>query len=224
MFNTVLFVGFDEPGGTYDHVPPGPVPPPDPVRAPGQLGFAFDRSGYRVPAVIVSPWVPLGHRLHRRVPAHLDAGDPARGVEPRASRSPPVMRPRVPSTSSSAWRRHEHPRPWPTSTHCRCPPSRRSRWTACGHWAHWAVTCATASTSTPATTTDLPDPPDSDPEVSPALAIDFAVHLGRGCSRDSPDHCRRPEELGALRTPCWAERTDYPGHTDWNLVLSPSGS
>ena len=25
---------------------------------------------------------------------------------------------------------------------------------------------------------DLPDPPDSDPEVSPALAIDFAVHLG----------------------------------------------
>ena len=25
---------------------------------------------------------------------------------------------------------------------------------------------------------DLPDPPDSDPTMSPALAIEFAVHLG----------------------------------------------
>ena len=58
VFNTMLFVGFDEPGGTYDHVPPGAVPPPDPDAPPGQLGFAFDRSGYRVPAVVVSPWVP----------------------------------------------------------------------------------------------------------------------------------------------------------------------
>jgi len=50
----------DEPGGTYDHVPPGPVPPPDPTAPPGELGFSFDRSGYRVPAVIVSPWVEPG--------------------------------------------------------------------------------------------------------------------------------------------------------------------
>jgi phospholipase C len=57
VYNTTLFIGFDEPGGTYDHVPPGPVPPPDPTSAAGQLGFMFDRSGYRVPAVIVSPWV-----------------------------------------------------------------------------------------------------------------------------------------------------------------------
>ena len=28
--------------------------------APGQLGFRFDRSGYRVPAIIVSPWVDAG--------------------------------------------------------------------------------------------------------------------------------------------------------------------
>ena len=57
-FNTMLFVSFDEPGGTYDHVAPGPVPPPGPAEPEPQLGFAFDRSGYRVPAVIVSPWVP----------------------------------------------------------------------------------------------------------------------------------------------------------------------
>jgi phospholipase C len=50
----------DEPGGTYDHVAPGLVPPPDAAAAPGQLGFAFDRSGYRVPALLVSPWVAEG--------------------------------------------------------------------------------------------------------------------------------------------------------------------
>jgi phospholipase C len=60
VWNTPLLIGWDEPGGTYDHVPPGPVPPPDPAAPAGELGFAFDRSGYRVPAVIVSPWVEPG--------------------------------------------------------------------------------------------------------------------------------------------------------------------
>ncbi len=59
-YNTTFFIGWDEPGGTYDHVPPGPVPPPDPGAPPGQMGFTFDRSGYRVPAIIVSPWVEAG--------------------------------------------------------------------------------------------------------------------------------------------------------------------
>ncbi len=60
VWNTTLFIGWDEPGGTYDHVPPGAVPPPDPSAPAGQFGFTFDRSGYRVPAVIVSPWVEPG--------------------------------------------------------------------------------------------------------------------------------------------------------------------
>ena len=55
-----MLIGWDEPGGTYDHVPPGPVPPPDPGAPAGEMGFTFDRSGYRVPAVIVSPWVVPG--------------------------------------------------------------------------------------------------------------------------------------------------------------------
>ncbi|HXY45146.1 MAG TPA: alkaline phosphatase family protein [Acidimicrobiales bacterium] len=59
-FNTTLLIGWDEPGGTYDHVPPGPVPPPDPSAPTGELGFKFDRSGYRVPAIVVSPWVEEG--------------------------------------------------------------------------------------------------------------------------------------------------------------------
>jgi phospholipase C len=60
VWNTPLLIGWDEPGGTYDHVPPGPVRPPDPTAPPGELGFTFDRSGYRVPAIIVSPWVEPG--------------------------------------------------------------------------------------------------------------------------------------------------------------------
>jgi phospholipase C len=59
-YNTTFFIGWDEPGGTYDHVPPGPVPSPDPSAPAGQLDFKFDRSGYRVPAIIVSPWVDEG--------------------------------------------------------------------------------------------------------------------------------------------------------------------
>src|SRR5262245_64148763 len=60
VWNTALLIGWDEPGGTYDHVAPGTVPPPDPAAPPGECGFTFDRSGYRVPAIIVSPWVESG--------------------------------------------------------------------------------------------------------------------------------------------------------------------
>ena len=60
VWNTALLIGWDEPGGTYDHVPPPSVPPPDPSAPVGQDGFTFDRSGYRVPAIIVSPWVAEG--------------------------------------------------------------------------------------------------------------------------------------------------------------------
>ena len=41
-------------------MPPGPVPPPDPAAPAGEFGFTFDRSGYRVPAIVVSPWVEPG--------------------------------------------------------------------------------------------------------------------------------------------------------------------
>ncbi len=58
--NTALLIGWDEPGGTYDHVAPGAVPPPDAAAPAGEFGFTFDRSGYRVPAIMVSPWVEPG--------------------------------------------------------------------------------------------------------------------------------------------------------------------
>lgn len=54
--NTLLLVTFDEHGGTFDHVPPPPAPPPgDTSRA--EEGFAFDRSGVRIPAIAISAWI-----------------------------------------------------------------------------------------------------------------------------------------------------------------------
>lgn len=60
VWNTTLLIGWDEPGGTYDHVPPPAVAPPDPSAPEGEHGFTFERSGYRVPAVMVSPWIAEG--------------------------------------------------------------------------------------------------------------------------------------------------------------------
>ncbi len=54
---TLLVVIYDEHGGFYDHVaPPGGVPSPDGLK--GSLGFDFTQLGVRVPAVLVSPWLP----------------------------------------------------------------------------------------------------------------------------------------------------------------------
>jgi len=67
LWNETLFiVTFDEHGGTYDHYAPQPstaVRPDDVVIAqgqPGYSGFTFDRYGVRVPAVVMSPWIPKG--------------------------------------------------------------------------------------------------------------------------------------------------------------------
>jgi len=63
--HTALLVVYDEHGGIHDHVPPpactpdGFVAPPEQTGVPG-LSFAFDRLGVRVPAVLISPWIPKG--------------------------------------------------------------------------------------------------------------------------------------------------------------------
>jgi phospholipase C len=64
---TVLIWCYDEHGGYYDHVPPPPAIPPDAV--PAQLGrgdarAAFDRYGFRVPAVVVSPFARPNYVSH----------------------------------------------------------------------------------------------------------------------------------------------------------------
>ena len=58
--NTVLVINFDEWGGFFDHVPPSlaPIPPAD--AALGSDG----RRGFRVPALVISPWSPRGSVPH----------------------------------------------------------------------------------------------------------------------------------------------------------------
>ena len=53
--NTMLFVTFDEHGGTFDHVPPPSATPPR-NGDPGEMGFTFDRLGCRVPAIAISAY------------------------------------------------------------------------------------------------------------------------------------------------------------------------
>jgi phospholipase C len=65
--NTALFLTYDEHGGYYDHVPPPAAIKPDgiaPIPAPGGPPLApggFDRYGFRVPTVVVSPWARAGY-------------------------------------------------------------------------------------------------------------------------------------------------------------------
>lgn len=62
--STVLLVVYDEHGGIYDHVSPPDCVPDGFVAQPKDTGtgspFAFDRLGVRVPAVLISPWIPKG--------------------------------------------------------------------------------------------------------------------------------------------------------------------
>jgi phospholipase C len=58
--DTALFITYDENGGMADHVPPAPACPPDalsPHDGNGNaLAGAFDRTGFRVPFIVVSPY------------------------------------------------------------------------------------------------------------------------------------------------------------------------
>ncbi len=59
---------YDEHGGYYDHVPPVPLVPPDSVKpiAPNgeTFGDLYTWSGFRVPAVVVSPWAKRDYVSH----------------------------------------------------------------------------------------------------------------------------------------------------------------
>lgn len=60
---TLFVLTFDEPVGSFDHVPPpAAIPPwgdgPSPVKR--ESGFDFRRYGGRVPAILVSPWIEKG--------------------------------------------------------------------------------------------------------------------------------------------------------------------
>lgn len=57
---SLLIITYDEHGGFYDSVAPGPAVPPNDGSehsSLNQYGFTFDVLGVRVPAVVISPWV-----------------------------------------------------------------------------------------------------------------------------------------------------------------------
>lgn len=67
LWDRSLFVIlYDEHGGFYDSVKPDKaIPPNDGAGATlNASGFGFDVYGVRVPAIVVSPWVPRGHVDH----------------------------------------------------------------------------------------------------------------------------------------------------------------
>jgi phospholipase C len=85
--SSVLIVTYDEHGGFFDHCRAGTVPPPGDGNAyadgcaalPANAGFPvcdFTKPGYRVPAIIISPFVKRGlidHRAyeHASIPATI---------------------------------------------------------------------------------------------------------------------------------------------------------
>jgi phospholipase C len=65
--STALFFSYDENGGFYDSVPPPPACPPDsfaPILGPGDPDAGFDRLGFRVPLIVVSPYAKRGYVSH----------------------------------------------------------------------------------------------------------------------------------------------------------------
>jgi phospholipase C len=65
---TLLVWLYDEHGGYYDHIPPPRAIAPDdipPNLAPGDQPGGYDRYGFRVPAVIVSPYARRNHISHK---------------------------------------------------------------------------------------------------------------------------------------------------------------
>ncbi len=61
---SALFINYDEHGGFYDHVPPPAAVAPDaiaPVLTPGDQPGGYDRYGFRVPLIAVSPYARRGY-------------------------------------------------------------------------------------------------------------------------------------------------------------------
>jgi phospholipase C len=72
--STALLVVYDEHGGLYDHVVPPACVPGDFTASPVDTGtgmpFSFDHLGVRVPAILISPYIPKGTIVDGRVFEH----------------------------------------------------------------------------------------------------------------------------------------------------------
>jgi len=66
--STAFIWTYDEHGGYYDHVPPAPAVPPDnilpEITVPPDLPGGYNYTGFRVPAVVASPWARPNYVSH----------------------------------------------------------------------------------------------------------------------------------------------------------------
>ena len=65
--SSVFILTFDEGGGFYDHVKPQPAVKPDgiaPMWRSTDIKANFDQTGFRVPLIVVSPWVKAHYVSH----------------------------------------------------------------------------------------------------------------------------------------------------------------
>ena len=65
--DSVFILTYDEYGGLYDHVAPPATMNPDGIKPflnPGDIPGDFDRTGMRIPLVVISPWVKKNYVSH----------------------------------------------------------------------------------------------------------------------------------------------------------------
>ena len=99
--DSVFILTFDEGGGLYDHVVPIKVTPPDSVQPfTSNVPFTvlpgdFSDAGFRVPFVVVSPWVKPNFVSH----VNTDTTSILKFIEARFNMSPLTLRDGASSTS-----------------------------------------------------------------------------------------------------------------------------
>jgi phospholipase C len=90
--DSVFFLGFDEGGGLFDHVPPLAVPSPDNIAPkdlfPGDPPGDFTITGFRIPNFIVSPWARKNFVSHTPMDftAYLKFIETRFGLQPLTAR------------------------------------------------------------------------------------------------------------------------------------------
>lgn len=117
--NTMLLITFDEHGGTYDHVAPPRGRPP--AGGAGEMDFAFDRLGCRVPAIAVSAYTRAGTVIREEFHHAALIATLARrhGLEPLTERDRDA-RDLGAAVNLAAPR---HPSTWPSPTPQYVPPN-----------------------------------------------------------------------------------------------------